>query len=855
MTWKSTFYLALGLSVAVLLFIENRNNSPLAEESENVSGALEALSFLGELQTYPTGVIPEKAHYAAWQESRDMAEAAPANRAVEPWETMGPHNRGGRTLNLAFNPQNANTMYAGAASGGLWRSYIGGVGVLAWERVETGFPVLGVSIITFMPGDSMQMFIGTGEVYNYLAAGTGAAYRRTRGSVGIGILRSTDGGQTWEKSLDFSYDQNKGVWDIVVAPSDHNIVYAATTDGVYKSTDGGDTWNWVLDVVQATDLVVHPADPNKVVVACGNFQSPGYGIYRTTDGGTFWYKISNGLPTGYKGKTQLAMAPSNPDILYASIGNGFSSADGASWLCRSTDFGATWTLKNTTDYSKWQGWYSHDVVVHPQNPGEIIVIGIDVWKSTDGGNTLVQTSTGGVGFANPPIEGPDGNADYVHSDCHDVIYHPTNSDILYVASDGGIHRSLDGGETFASCNGSYQTAQFYNGFSNSWQNEVICMGGLQDNGTIQWNGDVTWTRVFGGDGSWSAINTIDDDIRYASWQSLNMVRTTNGGSFSSLATAKQGPISFIAPYVLSPSEPNVLYAGSSVVARSDNGGDNWFLTNGGNQLDGNPVLSMTISYQNSDVVYAATAPYQGNRSGVYVTQNGGTTWTDITGSLPDHYPMDMQTDPTDDATAYVAFSGFGTGHVFRTTDYGATWEDISADLPDVPTNAVEVDPLFPNNVYVGNDLGVFVSVDYGETWEAYRDGLPEAVMVFDLKVSPANRKLRAATHGIGAFQRDLLEEPFVATKDVTGPQKMDVLVSPNPVHGQAFVNYHLAGVQNVRVKVVDLSGQVVRVLFDGKQSKGEQSLALDASYLPQGTYFVNVNAGARVGVSKFLVVE
>jgi type IX secretion system substrate protein len=856
MSWKSTLYLALGLSVAVVFFIKNRNNVAPVAEPEKVSDAFEALSFLGELQTYPAGIIPANAQYAAWRESRGMAEAAPANRAVEPWETLGPHNRGGRTLNIAFNPQNPNTMYAGSASGGLWRSYTGGVGVLAWQRVETGFPVLGVSTITFVPGDSMQMFIGTGEVYNHLAAGTGAAYRSTRGSVGIGVLRSTDGGQTWTKSLDFSYDQNKGVWDVVLAPSDHNIVYAATTDGVYKSTDGGDTWSWVLDVVQATDLVVHPADPNRVVVACGNFQSPGYGIYRTTDGGTFWYKISNGLPTGYRGKTQLAMAPSNPEILYASIGNGFSSAEGASWLCRSTDFGANWTLKSTTDYSKWQGWFSHDVVVHPQNPDEIAVIGIDVWKSTDGGSTLVQTSTGGVGFANPPIEGPDGNADYVHSDCHDIIYHPTVPNTLYVASDGGIHRSLDGGETFASCNGSYQTAQFYNGFSNSWQNETLCMGGLQDNGTIRWNGDLTWTRVSGGDGSWTAINTVNDDIQYVSSQNLNVRRSTNGGAnFSGMPLTSQGPTSFIAPYVVSPSEPNVLYAGSGVISKTSDGGDTWFMTNGGDQLDGNPMLSMTISHQSSDVVYAATAPYQGNRSGIYVTQNGGTTWTDITGNLPDRYPMDMQADPTDDATAYIAFSGFGTGHVFQTTDYGSTWMDISGGLPDVPTNAVEVDPLFPNNVYVGNDLGVFVSADYGATWEAYHDGLPEAVMVFDLKISPVNRKLRAASHGIGAFQRDLLEEPLVATQDVTAMGGMDIVVSPNPVHGQAVIRYNLPESQHVRVEVVTLSGKVAAVISEGRQPKGEQVLILDASLLTPGIYLAKVGAADRAGVRKFLVVK
>ncbi len=854
---KITLPLLTAAGLLSFLFF-SKKETPVA----GVSGAFESLSFFGESRSYPSGQLPEQAHFAAWVAANRLPKASTAVRSTEPWESLGPHNRGGRTLKIEFNPLNPNTMYAGSASGGLWRSYTAGLGKNAWHQVPTGFPVLGVSSIAFMPGDSMTMFIGTGEVYNHLAAGTGAAYRNTRGSYGIGILRSTDGGVSWEKSLDFSYEQNKGIWDIEIAPSNPDIIYAATTDGVYKSIDAGLSWNWVFDVVQATDLVVHPTDPNRVIVGCGNFSSPGFGIYRTTDGGVLWYKITENLPSFYKGKIQLALAPSNPETVYASIGNGFSSAEGASWLCRSNDFGVNWTVKTETDYSQFQGWFAHDVAVHPSNPEELTVIGIEVWKSTNGGSTIIKKSTGGVGFANPPIEGPDGNPDYVHSDCHDVIYHPTQHNIIYIASDGGIHRSTDGGETFRSCNGRYQTTQFYNGFANSAQDEFFCMGGLQDNGSIRLNPDVdpetglrvTWTRVFGGDGGWAAINQQNDDISYVSWQNLNIQRNTNGGiNYSSIPTPKLSPISFIAPYVLAPSDGNILYAGSSVVARSADGGNSFITTNGGLPLDGNPVLSMAVSTQTPDVVYAATAPYNGNPGHVFVTLNGGNTWNNITGALPDRFPMDLEVDPTNDAVAYIAFSGFGAGHVFRTMDYGATWEDLSTQLPNVPANAIAIDPLFPHNIYVGNDLGVFVSVDNGATWQTYQEGFTDAVMVFDLKISAANRKLRAATHGNGAFQRDLLEAPLVSSFETAGNNSLRMEISPNPATMQATIRYVLSQKQRVKLELLNSSGQVVRSVFDEKQQSGKQEVRLNVQGLPAGMYFCRLTGPGLSSVERLLV--
>ncbi len=849
---------ALTVTLCVHYFGQNAQNGfSETETEETISGAYQALNFIGARTVYPNNKVPEKAHYAAWELSQKMPKVEENGKEdIDPWESIGPHNRGGRTLAIEFNPQNTNTIFIGTASGGLWKSYTGGIGIAAWEYVETGFPVLGVSTIAFPPGDSTTMYIGTGEVYNIAGAGTGAAYRATRGSYGIGILKSTDGGLTWEKSLDWSYNQNHGVWMIKIDPSNSDIIYAATTDGVYKSINAGVTWVQMLNVVMANDLVIHPNDPNTVVVGCGNFGSTGNGIYKSTNGGVNWTKITNDLPDPFNGKIQLNYAPSSPDILYASYGNGFGGGDEASWLCRSTDFGSTWEIINQTDYSKWQGWFAHDVAVSPSDPNHLSIIGIDVWKSVDGGYNIYEETTGGIGASNPPIGDP-GDPNVVHSDCHDVKFHPTNSNMVYVASDGGVHLSLDGGETFQLCTGGLQNCQFYNGFSNSNQDEFFAVGGLQDNGTILWNGDLSWQVVSGGDGSWTAVNPQNDNIFYTSSQGLNVRRFNDGGGSTFMSIPQVNFAAFIAPYVIYPGDGNILYAGNGSVAKTNNGGNTWSLTNGGAPLDGgNPVLSMDIASENSNVVYAATAPttfFGGTRGNFFVTTNGGANWINRTGNLPDRYPMDVHVDPTNEGTVYVTYSGFGTGHVFKSTDYAQTWEDISGDLPDVPTNAVVVDPLYPDNIYVGNDLGVFVSIDGGENWQTYQMGLNTATMIFDLKISPVNRKLRAATHGNGAYQRDLLED-MTNVDDILNVVA-DFKVFPNPASDYVKIFYELLDNESHSLHLIDGAGRLVKVLVNDEVRTGIQEVEMEVGGLGKGIYYVQMISKKGILTEKLTVVK
>ncbi|MFQ5824587.1 MAG: T9SS type A sorting domain-containing protein [bacterium] len=850
---KTVLTILFSLLTIITVFFQFFSQPRVKEISAHrTSGAMEALDFWYAQRAYPDKTIPDVGHYAAYEYSRrNLRSRLNKSSMIEPWKAIGPHNIGGRTLAIVFNPLNPNTIYAGSASGGLWRSYTGGRGAQAWEYVSTGFPVLAVSSIAIAPDDSNTIYIGTGEVYNFQNTGTGFTIRPTRGVYGIGILKTTDGGKTWTKSLDWSSNQKRGVWAVRMNPQNPNTIWAGTTEGTYKSTDAGDTWVRVDPTIMVMDLVINPIDTNMIFITAGDLFSPGHGIYRTKDGGATWTKLTQGLPNPFGGKAMLSICQSFPNIIFASIGNGISSNDAATWLCKSEDNGDTWKIVSTKDYSLWQGWYSHDVGVHPNVPNLVLAIGVDIWKSTSGGLFLVKKSDWSAWFfGRTPPGGPEGPTNYSHADHHDIVYHPTNPDIIYFATDGGVFRSTDGGETFEGCNGGYQTSQFYQGFTSSRLDSLLSIGGMQDNSTAIYDGQVAWKRVIGGDGGWASIDPTNDNIMYGSAQFLQLFKSTNGGAtWINISPPFTTSTSFIAPFVIGIVNPEIIYAGRSLVYKSTNGGISWTSTNWGRPLDGNPLLSFAISHQNSNVVYATTAPIN-TRGGIFRTTDGGQSWDNITATLPDRFPVDIAVDPTDDTFVYVAFSGFGTSHVFKSTNAGNNWQDIGQGLPDVPTSAVIVDPLFPNHIYVGNDIGVYVSTDGGNSWEEFKTGMPDAVIVLDLSISLINRKLRVATHGNGVFERKLIEGPITSVSEEV-PIASEFRLKqnyPNPFNPSTTIEYTLPIKSKVELRIYNLLGQKIRTLVNQEQTAGTKTILWDSKNelgqtVSSGIYIYRMKAG------------
>ncbi len=895
------------LAFTLILFFactqEKKHQFSLVEEDkEGISGAYESLNFLGNQRVYPNEEIPADGYIKAFKTVQNKFRNPSTKSSSDVWKSLGPHNIGGRTLAIAVNPQNPNTIYAGSASGGLWRSYTQGKGATAWHKMDINFPVLGVSSIAISPIDTTIMYIGTGEVYNYKKSGTSGADRATRGSYGMGILKTTDGGLTWEKSLDWAYNSERGIQVVKMNPLNHNTLWAGTTEGTYKSTDAGATWTQVNEVKMVMDLAISSADTNVVLIGCGNFASEGFGLYRTGDGGGAWTKITENLPNYYEGKTMVDFSLSDPSVAYASIGNGFSQSNGASWLYRSNDAGQNWTLVTNEDYSKWQGWFSHDVGVNPTNPDEAMVVGIDIWKLING--TLFKVTDGGVILGTPDIDGPDGPSDFSHSDHHAIIYDPTNPDRIYFANDGGIYVSEDGGLNFESRNGAYQTTQFYNGNANASYDSLLFMGGLQDNSTALYSGGLAWRKMLGGDGSNSAFHPDNKNLYYIGYQRMGLTKSFDQGydNFNFLDVPGEGlPVAFIAPYKLGNQNPELMYAGRSVIYKSLNGGNSWTALNDGQALDGNPALSMVLSRQTDDIVYIATAPYF-EKHGVFVTQTGGLSWTDISSDiLPDRYPMDMAIDPKNDNIAYIVYSGFGTDHVFRTTDSGQTWTAIDNGLPDVPTSAILVDEFNSEIIYVGNDIGVFGSIDSGASWEMLQGGIPDNVMVMDLSISLLNKKLRAATHGNGTYERPVLKQEIVAGTDtiyqtdtiyIAGTDTIyieqidtiydtiqvvqvdtvfiiDTLYSginenrfeivevdafPNPVIAHGKFSYILNETTDVQLTIFDATGKAVLILVNEKQQAGEHLVDWNREGLPSGIYVYKLNT-TNSSISGKLILE
>ncbi len=814
-------------------------------QKPKMNGALEALQLLSSQKTYPNEDLKGANYFdeiKKWQINHTIENR---EELPEPWQSIGPHNIAGRTLCLAINPQNNKTIYAGSASGGLWRSYNKGLDT-SWQQIPLGFPVLGVSSIAFAPNDSLTIYIGTGEVYNINLSGHGAAYRSTRGTYGMGILKSSDGGSTWRKSLDWTYELQRAIHVIKVAPSNPNIIYAGTTHGTYVSKNAGNSWELIHDTPLCNDLVVHPNNPNDLIIACGNFGSPGKGIYHTQDGGENWDFFE---PSNFQGKIQLAQYDPKPEIVYASIGNGFGFDDGATWIYKTSNRALNWDLQGTTDYSQWQGWFAHDIAIHPYNSQFLTMVGIEIFQSQNSGKTATQITNGGVAFGTPPIGQPDGPSNFTHSDHHDVIYDPSDENTIYVATDGGVYGTFDGGEKWQSLNGGYQTTQFYNGFSvfNS-ENISLAMGGLQDNSTVEFTGSKAWKRVIGGDGSWSAIHPTDSKIRYGSLQNLTVYKTNNGISYNrifipgaDLATA------FIAPFVVSQSDPETIYAGRSAIFKSLNGGTSWNKS----PLNTDFALSMDVYSQNPDIMYVATAAGD-DRPRIYVTTDGANTFSDITLGLPNQYINDIIINENDPNKVYVTLGGFGDAQVFKTTDSGQEWIDITGELPKIPTSAILIDPLDDNLLYLGNDFGIFYSEDDGENWFNFSQGITDAALIMDLKINPATRKIFAATHGNGAFERDMISREL-PSKTIDSPYE-NVRIVENPTNNYLTIVGYEPTIQEMILEIISIDGKIFN--HETVNTNGVDRMRIDLDKLiSSGQYFLKISSSDGIKVLPFIFIK
>lgn len=763
------FLCSLGFAVVQLsksdnLDVSSNEEYEEKEEKERESGVDRQMEMLWQARAYPEHEFLNDRYMAAWQHAQAMrnpelvsgANGTSGNTGMDygAWSQVGTNLNIGRVLSVAISPSSSNNLFLGSASGGIWRSTNAGS---SWSYVNTGFPVLGVPTLAFHPTNANIILAGTGEVYRVDTSNIGFNIWKARGTYGIGILRSTDGGVTWSQVLNKSFSNLFGVQMIKFDPTNANIVYACTTNGLFRSTDAGATWGAspILNRIYVTDVVINSTNANQMMAAVGNLVNGDKGIYRTTDGGLNWTKVSAAaIPTSFGGFSRFVYLSGN--TVYITMGRNDANEIE---LFRSTDFGSTWSTLANSHHCEYQFWFANTAALLPSNPNVMLMGGVNFYRYT-----ISTTTRSAVGS--------------MHSDFHDIKFDPSNSSVAYICSDGGIYKTTNAtaaSPTFTAINSGLNIAQFYASFGVSAQNANRFVGGLQDNGVWSYNG-TSWASEFGGDGGPSAVDPTNDQIVYASNDARRVQKSTTGvtgaysqvlGSWAFVADDRTG---FMAPIAIAKSSPSTLYVASDNLHKSTNSGSTW--TNNSGTISANTAyieaqfktgIAIGVSPTNANKLYVSLSPFSqrvDNALNIVGTPtvrksvNGGTSFTTVSGGLPNRFVMDFAISPTNDDSVMVVLGGYGTSHVYLTGDGGATWVSRGTGLPDVPFNAIVFDNNNPNFVYAAGDMGIYVSNNQGQTWFDFNGGLQDATLVFDLQISADNR-LVAATHGKGVFISNL----------------------------------------------------------------------------------------------------
>ena len=710
----------------------------------------------------------------------DKSEFA-QTEALGTWTSLGPGSIGGRTRALILHPTNPNIMYAGGVAGGVWKTTNGG-GV--WQPLTDLLGNLAVSCLAFDPNNP-----------NVIYAGTGEGFYNSNAIRGAGIMKSTDAGATWQQMTSTSTSDFYYVNDLVISKTNTQHLYAATRTGVMRSLDGGATWVSVLNYLDGClDLAIRTDQATDYIfAACGTFG--GAEIFRNIDAGGAGVWTSVQKETGM-GRTSLAIAPSNQNIVYALSANTLSGSfrDGLYAVFRSVNSGdaGTWTAQvrnnnplklNTVlltnplisfrsecglganGFSN-QGWYDNVIAIDPLDANRVWVGGIDLFRSDDGG-----LNWGIASYWWPEKNVPQ----YAHADQHAIVFHPnyngTTNKQMFVGNDGGIFRTDDArafviagvtspcnpaasGVRWTSLNNNYGVTQFYHGAV--FPDGKSYFGGTQDNGTLlgsDISGQNGWREIYGGDGGYGAIDPTNPNVLYASTQRGAFRKSTDGGmTFGNARLGISDTTLFIAPLAMDPSDPQRLWTGGAKLWRSDNGGANWY----DSSLASSPTISaITVAPQDSNYLLVGTI--SGLIRNVTVVNEFASTF-DV--QPRGGFVSSIAFDPTNRQTVYATYSTFGGNHIWKSSLGGATWQPLDGTginrLPDVPAHCIVVDPTNPSRIFVGTDVGLFVTSDGGNNWAVENSGFANTPIEW-LVVNTVNNStsLYAFTHGRGVAKINL----------------------------------------------------------------------------------------------------
>ncbi len=779
-------------------------------------------------------------------------EARGKTRAA--WTERGPSNIGARVTDIIIHPSNPDIIYAAHASSGVFKSTDGGG---TWNPISDDLPVLTIGAIAVDPVDPDVLYVGTGE-----------ANANSYSFIGMGVFKSTDGGDTWGY---IGLEETRYIARIVIDPENTDRIWVAGTGalfgtnperGIYRSLDAGDSWDLVLSVSDSTagtDVAIDPTRPDTVYAAMWErvrgltyrqSAGPTSGIYRSTDGGDSWVELTAGLPSGSGvGRIGLSVCASSPNVVYAIYADHPGYFAG---VYKTTNGGDSWTRTNDGAldalFSSF-GWYFGQIRVDPSNPDRVFALGVPFYRSENGG-----TSWSEVGPSN-------------HVDHHALAFDPSDPSRIFEGNDGGIYRSTNSGTSWTKLY-HQPTNQFY-AIEIDYQNPSRLYGGTQDNGTLRTvTGDVDdWEEIFGGDGFTCIVDPTDPNTIFAEYQWGNLYKSTdfaNHWDWALDGVSESDRRNWSTPVVLDPSDPQTMYFGTYRMYRSTNGADSWSaisgdLTNGDQGANFGTITTIAVAPSDPDVIYVGT-----DDSNVWVTQNGGGNWTNVSGSLPDRWVTRVAVDPTDDSIGCVTFSGLrwdeAIGYVYRTTDSGGSWADVTGDLPGAPVNALVIDPDQTSRLFVGTDVGCFYTEDLGGTWRMLGTNLP-AVPVYDLKLHQPTRTLVAGTHGRSMHSIDLGTLTDAVAGDLPGPRIAAGLSNhPNPFNPNTTIAFNLTRASNVSLDVFDLGGRRVRSLLSGSRRAGSHRVEWDGRNdggrpVASGMYIARLETDGGVATRKMNLVK
>lgn len=655
----------------------------------------------------------------------------PAAAGIGQWSLMGPTNIGGRMTCAVCHPTIPERVWAGAAGGGVWYSSDAGKSWQPqWHKEES----MNVGALAIDPQRPDVLYCGTGE-----------ANLSVDSHPGVGVLRSEDAGASWSVLADAaSAGLPRRIGALAVDPFDSKRLLAGgvnhgTEDergqasGMFKSTDGGS--NWILvpfvggSAYRCYDIRFHSGVKGLVFVAISTSGAKN-GIWRSRDGGATWTQLQGGLPRPDRmGRTSLALAPSDPDVLYAQIARKAEVLG----VYRSADGGDTWVSIGGTHFkAEGQMSYNNAIAVHPEHAGWVLCGGVNLHRTMDAGQRWEQVTR---------WDAVRGTSTYAHADHHALLMPPSRPGWVYDLNDGGLDFSSDGGSSWENRSKGLATNMFYD-LDVAQSNGNIIGGGAQDNGTLATlDGQPdNYVRLTGGDGGGLTIDPRDAKHIFSTNQGMRIWRLRSAELRD--VSPKEDQFTMFKVFLsMNSTDRKIVFSGSRRVWRTVNDGDSWEPAS--EVLDNSDITALEVARDDSRRIYVGTM-----KGGFFRSDDSGKTWSDNLAStvLPGRTITRVQSKADDADTVYVTIANFGNRHLFRSTDGGGTWVDTDRGLPDVPLHSMALPARHPRRIYVCGDAGVFVSDDEGRNWSNLTGNLP-TVMVVDLVYHERDRTLTAATYG------------------------------------------------------------------------------------------------------------